>query len=118
MSNETGRILAPILTSVKSGRVKVSINSENPFTMEVVGGILRISLPEHYLSHRSFRKVRDKITDMNMLKDLARILSKSSMKVDVYAGNRKIFSMGEGVSSMLGNEKVYFVNLLKAMRKG
>lgn len=116
MSRTADRVVGSIISSLKSGSVTVSIRGEEPVRIEVSENTLSIRMTEGAFSGMAFGGVRKRLTELRFMKRLSEIMKDSSMRLDLYANGKKILSMGRGVRSFLGSEKVYFSNLLRSAK--
>lgn len=117
MSDRLEHVLAGILSSVKSGKVNVRVNDRTEYSLEALDNNISVNMPADHLFSRHGLTLKEKLTDLRMLKKLSTILRDSSIRVEVFMDNRKVFSMGQGVSSLLGSEKVNFLNILRSSSK-
>lgn len=116
MTKTTDRVIGTVLSSLKSGSVNVTVQGEDPVKIQVSEGLLSVSMSEGSFSEIAFGGIRNRLTEMRFIRRLSEILRDSSMRLDLYADGRKILSMGKGVRSFLGSEKVYFSNLLRSAK--
>ena len=56
--------------------------------------------------------LRSRINEVKLLRGLSELLHASSIRLEIYRNRRKIVSMGRGVRSLLGNEKVHFLSMV------
>lgn len=117
MSNTADRVLGSILSSLKSGSVTISVEGEDPVRVEITDHTLTIRTSRNSFSRRVFGGFKTKLTEYRFMKRMSELLRESAMRLDLYANGKKIMSMGQGVHSFLGNEKVYFSNLFKSTKK-
>ena len=116
MSETESRIARFILNSVKSGKVDIRINREEPIRLEASDECLKVTIPERLFSGVSFKLIRHRLTDFRAMREAAEILKNTERRLDIYLDGEKVFSIGKGVSSLLGNEKLYLTNLIRSFK--
>ena len=116
MSDTEARIALCILNSVKSGKVGIRINQEEPIRIEISGESVKVTIPERIFSGISFKMIRHRLTDFRAMREAAEILKTSQRRLDLYLDGEKVFSIGKGVSSLFGNEKLYLTNLIRSFK--
>ncbi|AKA48264.1 hypothetical protein IX51_03155 [uncultured archaeon] len=116
MNDLAETLAACALSSLISGKVGIRFNQEDPVEIEASGGVITVRITEKHLSNIMFEGIKHRFSELGNISRIAEALNRSSRRLDLEIEGRKIFSMGKGVSSRLGSEKVYFSNILKSFR--
>lgn len=116
MSDTETRLAHFVLNSLKSGKIGIKIGEDEPIRIEVSEESVKVSVPEPLFSGVSFKLLRHRLTDFRLLRRISETLKDSPKRLDLFLDGEKVFSIGKGVSSLFGNEKIYLTNLLRSLR--
>lgn len=116
MTKSDDKLLFQLLRTMRSGRVKIRFNSDEALEVSVSGDDISIDLEERTDWGKFTASFRERITELRLLRSLSKLLHGSSIKVEIYRNRKKIVSMGRGVNSALGSEKVHFLNLIRSRK--
>lgn len=116
MTKEDDQLLFQLLTSLRAGKVSISFNRDETLEVNVSGKDISVDLEEPHNHGTGFNSLRNRLTQLSLLRGMSRSLHGSSIKLEIYRNRKKIISMGRGINSVLGNEKVHFLNLMKSRK--
>lgn len=116
MTKEDDRILFDLLASLKSGKVSIHFNQDETLEVKVSGNDISVNLEEPASHGEGLVNLHTRLTELRLLRGLSKFLHGSSIRLEVYRNRQKIISMGRGINSLLGNEKVHFLNLLRSRK--
>lgn len=116
MTKEDEKLLFELLKSLKAGKATIRFLRGETLEITVSGNNISVNLEEPGTHLERLMSVRSRITEIKFLRGLSRLLHKSSIRLEIYRNRRKIVSMGRGIHSLLGNEKVHFLNLAGSRR--
>lgn len=116
MTEETDRALRIAISSLRSGRVTVRINNESPVEVRIEGDTITVSMQEDNFRHSALKGFRGRLAEFRVMRRLSEVFNSASRRFDLMIGDRKVFSMGKGVRSILGKEKVSFSGILRNLR--
>lgn len=116
MTRSADRVIGSVLSSLKSGSVTVRIRDEEPVRIEISHQVLSVRMSEGSFSGMAYGGLRNRLLELRFMRRISEILRDSSIRMDLYSDGKKILSMGKGVKSFLGSERVYFSNLLRSAR--
>ena len=112
MTKEDDRILFELLKSLRGGSATIHFLKGETLEITVSGNDISVNLEEAGIHLERLIPLRSRINEAKILRGLSKLLHGSSIRLEIYRNRRKIVSMGRGVRSLLGNEKVHFLNIV------
>lgn len=112
---ETG-LAQIILDSMVSGRLGIRVDGKEIMGLEADSESVKLTIPRDLFSGASFTLLRHRLMNFRFLRSAIEILENSSRRLDLFLDRERIFSVGKGVESSFGNEKLYLANLLRSLR--
>ncbi len=112
MTKEDDRLLFELLKSLKGGSATIHFIRGETLEITVSGNDISVNLEETGIHLERLSSLRSRINEVKLLRGLSALLHASSIRLEIYRNRRKIVSMGRGVRSLLGHEKVHFLSMV------